>query len=66
MSDIIALTYEVYSTDEYLKKEGTEISELEKSIKVLEESLRSQKALLAKRKLNYEKRLKEAREARDE
>ena len=49
-----------------MKKEGTEISELEKSIKDLEESLRSQKALLAKRKPNYEKRLKESREAKEE
>ena len=41
VSEIIALAYEIYNTDEYLKKEGTEISELEKSIKDLEESLRS-------------------------
>ena len=32
----------------------------------LEESLKSQKALLAKRKLNHEKRLKESREAMEE
>ena len=38
VSKIIALTHEVYNTDEYLKKdsEGTEISELEKSIRELE------------------------------
>ena len=60
MSDIIALTHEVYNTDEYLKKKGTEISDLEKSVKDLEESLRSQKALLAKCKL------KESREAKEE
>ena len=41
VSEIIALAHKVYNTDEYLKKEGTEISELEKSIKDLEESLRS-------------------------
>ena len=52
MSEIIALTHEVYNTDEYLRKEGTEISELEKSIKEHEESLRSQKAHLSKRKPN--------------
>ena len=40
MSEIIALIHEVYNTDEYLKKEGTEISELEKSIRALEESIR--------------------------
>ena len=55
VSGIIALTHEVYNTDEYLKKEGTEISDLEKFIKDLEESLKSQKALLAKRKPNYKK-----------
>ena len=66
VSEIIALTHEVYNTDEYLKKEGTEISDLEKSIKDLEESLKSQKALLAKRKPNYEKRLGESREAKEE
>ena len=36
VSEIIALAHKVYNTDEYLKKEGTEISELEKSIKDLE------------------------------
>ena len=46
-------------------RKGTEISELEKSIKDLEESLKSQRALLAKRKPNYEKRLKESREAKE-
>ena len=66
MSEIIALLHEIYNTDEYLKKEGTEISVLEKSIKDLEESLESQKALLAKRKPNYEKRLKESSEAKEE
>ena len=44
----------------------TEISELEKSIKDLEESFRSQKALLAKRKPNYEKGAKESREVKEE
>ena len=34
MSEIIALTHEVYNTDEYLKKEATKISDFEKSIKV--------------------------------
>ena len=66
VSEIIALTHEVYNTDEYLKEEGTEISELEKSIKDLEESLRLKKAILAKRKPNYEKRLKESRVAKEE
>ena len=64
--DIIAVLHEVYNTDEYLKKDATELSELEKSIKDLEESLKSQKALLAKRKLNHEKRLKESIEAKEE
>ena len=40
MSEIIALLHEIYNTDEYLKKERTEISELGKSIKDLEESLK--------------------------
>ena len=66
MSEIIALIHEVYNTDEYLEKNATEILEREKSIKDLEESLKSQKALLAKRKPNYEKRLKESIEAKEE
>ena len=49
-----------------MKKEGTEISELEKSINDIEESIRLQKSLLAKHKPNYEKRLKQPREAKDE
>ena len=40
VSGIIALTHEVYNTDEYLTKEATKISDLEKSIKDLEESLK--------------------------
>ena len=48
VSEIIALIHED-NTDEYLKKEATKISGLQKSIKDLEESLKSQKALLAKR-----------------
>ena len=45
VSEIIALIHEVYNTDEYLRRDATEISEREKSIKDLEESLKSQKAL---------------------
>ena len=37
--DIIAVLHEVYNTDEYVKNEGTKVSDLEKSIKDLEESL---------------------------
>ena len=66
MSEIIVLIHEVYNTDEQLKKDVTEISDREKSIKDLKEYLKSQKALLAKRKLNHERRLKESREAKEE
>ena len=54
-NDETILTMKVYNADEYLKKEGTRISVLEISIKNLKESLRSQKALLAKLKPTYEK-----------
>ena len=54
-NDETILTVKVYNEDEYLKKEGTRISVLEISIKNLKESLRSQKALLAKLKPIYEK-----------
>ena len=68
VTEIIALIHKIYKMDKYVQKEGARISQLEKSIKDLEESLRLQKALLAKLtgNPNYENIAKESRYTKDE